>query len=49
MFSAILIDTTEAGQTVAVSQVDESQLPEGDVTIDVDFSTLNFKGGGLYL
>ena len=45
MFSAILIDKTEAGQTVALSQVDESQLPEGDVTIDVDFSTLNFKDG----
>ncbi|WP_426000010.1 MDR family oxidoreductase [Caulobacter sp. DWR1-3-2b1] len=45
MFSAILIDKTEAGQTVAVSQVDESQLPEGDVTIDVAFSTLNYKDG----
>jgi len=45
MFSAIQIDKTEAGQTVAVSQIDESQLPEGDVTIDVDFSTLNFKDG----
>jgi len=45
MFSAIQIDKTEAGQTVAVSQVDESQLPEGDVTIDVAFSTLNFKDG----
>ncbi|MGR4864722.1 acrylyl-CoA reductase (NADPH) [Caulobacter sp. LARHSG274] len=45
MFSAILIDRTEAGQTVAVTQIDESQLPDGDVTIDVDFSTLNFKDG----
>jgi acrylyl-CoA reductase (NADPH) len=45
MFSAIQIDKTEAGQTVAVSQIDESQLPEGDVTIDVEFSTLNFKDG----
>ncbi len=45
MFSAILIDKTEAGQTVTVSQVDESQLPEGDVTIDVAFSTLNYKDG----
>jgi acrylyl-CoA reductase (NADPH) len=45
MFSAILIDKTEAGQVVTVSQVDESQLPEGDVMIDVEFSTLNFKDG----
>lgn len=45
MFSAILIDKNEAGQRVAISQVDESQLPEGDVTIDVAFSTLNYKDG----
>ena len=45
MFSAILIDKTDAGQTVAVTQIDESRLPEGDVTIDVDFSTLNYKDG----
>nr|AIE77304.1 putative acrylyl-CoA reductase AcuI [uncultured bacterium pBIO2153] len=45
MFNAILIDKTDAGQTVAVSQIDEAQLPEGDVTIDVAFSTLNFKDG----
>jgi acrylyl-CoA reductase (NADPH) len=45
MFSGILIDKTDAGQTVTVSQIDESQLPEGDVTIQVDFSTLNYKDG----
>jgi acrylyl-CoA reductase (NADPH) len=45
MFSAIVIDKTDAGQTVSLTQVDESRLPEGDVTIDVAFSTLNFKDG----
>ncbi|HTH28202.1 MAG TPA: MDR family oxidoreductase [Sphingobium sp.] len=45
MFSAIVIDKTDAGQTVAVTQVDEAQLPEGDVTIDVQYSTLNYKDG----
>jgi acrylyl-CoA reductase (NADPH) len=45
MFSAILIEKTDAGQQVAVSQVDEAQLPEGDVSIDVEFSTLNYKDG----
>lgn len=45
MFSAIVIDKTDNGQTVAVQQIDEAQLPEGDVTIDVDYSTLNFKDG----
>ncbi len=46
MFSAILISKDEAGQqSVAVSQVDEAQLPEGNVTIDVEYSTLNYKDG----
>lgn len=43
MFSAIVIDKTEEGQTVGLQQLDESALPEGDVTIDVAYSTLNFK------
>ena len=45
MFNAIVIDKTEAGQTVTLQQLDESALPEGDVTVDVAFSTLNFKDG----
>ena len=45
MFSAIVIDKTDDGQTVTLQQLDESALPEGDVTIDVSFSTLNFKDG----
>jgi acrylyl-CoA reductase (NADPH) len=45
MFSAIVIDKSDAGQTVSVQQLDEAQLPEGDVTIDVAYSTLNFKDG----
>jgi acrylyl-CoA reductase (NADPH) len=45
MFSALLINKTETGQTVEVAQIDESQLPEGDVTIDVEYSTLNYKDG----
>ncbi|MEJ2408779.1 MAG: oxidoreductase [Novosphingobium sp.] len=45
MFSAIVIDKTDDGQTVTLQQLDESALPEGDVTIDVAFSTLNFKDG----
>ena len=45
MFSAIVIDKNDDGQTVTLQQLDESQLPEGDVTIDVAYSTLNFKDG----
>ncbi len=45
MFSAIVIDKTETGQTASVQQLDESALPEGNVTIDVAYSTLNYKDG----
>ena len=45
MFNAILIEKADDVQTVSVTQVDESQLPEGDVTIDVAYSTLNYKDG----
>ena len=45
MFSALLISKTDEGQTVEVTQLDEGQLPEGDVVIDVEYSTLNYKDG----
>lgn len=45
MFNAIVIDKNEDGQTVELKQIDEASLPEGDVLIDVAFSTLNFKDG----
>ncbi|MEG8220054.1 oxidoreductase [Sphingomonas sp. HH69] len=45
MFSAIMIDKTDGQQSVSLQQVDEAQLPEGDVTIDVAYSTLNYKDG----
>lgn len=47
MFSAIVIDKPgsdpKGPQTVELQQLDEGALPEGDVTIDVAYSTLNFK------
>lgn len=45
MFSGIVINKDEAGQAVAVAQIDEAQLPEGNVTIDVEYSTMNYKDG----
>ncbi|WP_340589068.1 MDR family oxidoreductase [Erythrobacter alti] len=45
MFNAIVINKNDDVQTVELKQVDESDLPEGDVTIDVAYSTLNFKDG----
>lgn len=40
---AILITKDDDTYAANVSDVDESQLPEGDVTVKVDYSTLNYK------
>ncbi|MBK9446830.1 MAG: oxidoreductase [Betaproteobacteria bacterium] len=45
MFNGILINKDDAGYRAAVQQIDEAQLPEGDVTVRVDWSTLNYKDG----
>jgi acrylyl-CoA reductase (NADPH) len=44
-FKAIRIDKAEKGTTVALTQFDEAELMEGDVTIRVEWSTLNYKDG----
>jgi acrylyl-CoA reductase (NADPH) len=44
-FKAIVIDKTEAGQSVALRDFDEAQLMDGDVTVRVEWSTLNYKDG----
>ena len=43
MFEAILIEKTDAGQTVRLTELDDDALPEGDVTVRVAWSTLNYK------
>ena len=45
MFNGTLINKDDAGYRAAVQQIDEAQLPEGDVTVRVDWSTLNYKDG----
>ena len=45
MFNAIKIDKTEDGQQVGVCTIDPAELPDGDVSIDVEYSTLNYKDG----
>lgn len=46
MFRALVVEKDEAGATHAsVQQLDETRLPEGDVTVAVDYSTLNYKDG----
>lgn len=43
MFDAILIEKTDDAQSVSLTQLDDAQLPEGDVLVDVAYSTLNYK------
>ncbi len=47
MFRAILLNKNDDGSTRAeLTQLDEAQLPaEGDVTVAVDYSTINYKDG----
>jgi acrylyl-CoA reductase (NADPH) len=45
MFKALLLEKDDAGFRAGVTQLDESRLPEGDVTVAIDYSTLNYKDG----
>ncbi len=45
MFKALLLEKTDAGFSARVQPVDESRLPSGDVLVQVDCSTLNYKDG----
>ena len=45
MFKGILIEKDDAGYRATLSDIDEAQLPDGDVTVNVQFSTLNYKDG----
>jgi acrylyl-CoA reductase (NADPH) len=44
-FRAILITKTETGQKAELTTLEESDLMEGDVTVDVSHSSVNFKDG----
>lgn len=43
MFDAILIEKDGDTQTVAIRHLDTGDLPDGDVLVDVAYSTLNYK------
>ncbi len=46
MFKAILLDKGEAGVDARVANFDDdAQLPEGAVTVRIDYSTINYKDG----
>ena len=44
-FKAIVIDKADTGQTVRLTDFDEKDLMDGDVTVRLEWSTVNYKDG----
>lgn len=45
-FNALVVEKNDEGKTsAAVQTLDDSQLPAGDVTVAVEYSTVNYKDG----
>lgn len=46
MFKALIVDRDADGKiTQSIEQIDEARLPDGDVTVAVEWSTVNYKDG----
>jgi acrylyl-CoA reductase (NADPH) len=45
MFRALRLDETDGRIAASIADIDDTTLPEGDVTVAVDYSTLNYKDG----
>jgi acrylyl-CoA reductase (NADPH) len=45
MFNALILNQHDKKTIATIESLDESQLPEGDVLIAVDYSSLNYKDG----
>jgi len=46
MFRALVVEKDEDGKTSAsVQELDDERLPDGDVTVAVEYSTVNYKDG----
>jgi acrylyl-CoA reductase (NADPH) len=44
-FKALRIDKADKGTTAKITEFDEAELMDGDVTVAVEWSTLNYKDG----
>jgi acrylyl-CoA reductase (NADPH) len=44
-FKAIVVEKAEKGQSVSLTDFDESNLMDGDVTVRIAWSTINYKDG----
>jgi acrylyl-CoA reductase (NADPH) len=45
MFRGILVTKDESGYHAGIQDIDEGLLPQGDVTVKVEWSTINYKDG----
>ena len=46
MFNALVVEKNDEGKiSASVQKIGEDRLPEGDVTVAVDYSTVNYKDG----
>jgi acrylyl-CoA reductase (NADPH) len=45
MFKGIVVEKDAEGYRASVSEIDDSRLPAGDVTVRIEYSTLNYKDG----
>jgi acrylyl-CoA reductase (NADPH) len=45
VFKSLQLSKTDAGFSAAITDIDEAQLPAGDVLVQVEYSTLNYKDG----
>src|SRR6476646_3822164 len=44
-FKAVVVEKADAGQTVRLTDFDEKDLMDGDVSVAIEYSTLNYKDG----
>jgi acrylyl-CoA reductase (NADPH) len=44
-FKAIVVEKADKGQTVSLTEFDEADLMDGDVTVRIGWSTINYKDG----
>ncbi len=44
-FTALVLDQTDGGVTASLSDLDDDRLPAGNVTVAVEWSSLNYKDG----
>ena len=45
MFKALVLEEAEGKVSASIQDLDDSRLPDGDVTVAVEYTTLNYKDG----